>query len=58
MKNTYTLIFSEDQMEFLRQLMQSDIAVTIKAAKLAASVQDSVLATKPDAPAGSADESR
>lgn len=46
--NTYTLNFSELQMTFLRQLVQSDLAVTFSAAKIAASIQDAILNAQPD----------
>lgn len=47
----YTLKFSEEQMEFLRQLAQSQIPITMQAAKVAAEFQDTVLRAKPDMPA-------
>lgn len=49
--NHYTLTFTEEQMEFLRQLAQSQIPITMQAAKVAASIQDIVLSTKPVAAA-------
>lgn len=46
--NKYTITFSEDQMEFIRQLMQSQVPITIQAAKVAASLQDAILGAAPD----------
>jgi hypothetical protein len=46
----YTFSLTENEMQFLRQLVESDLAITIKTVEIVAGFRTKVLKAEPDAP--------